>query len=104
MRDQALGGNVVFVETEPGFARAEGAESLTGRQSLQIWHPHLDDETSARLQVRGRILKAGDLRVLGCEVHDRVEDQIGNRETFLDGGRGEVADGHLDWLSAWLRF
>ena len=74
----------------------KGLNGLTGWQPLEVGHHDLDDETPAGLQVCGDILETGDLLVLGRQVHDRVEDQIGHRETLLDGGCSKVADGDAD--------
>src|SRR4051794_34238795 len=53
--------------------------------------------------MRGPVLKAGDLLILRCQVPDRVEDEVRERERRVDCGRGEVADGDPDLLSARLR-
>jgi hypothetical protein len=42
--------------------------------------------------VRGHVLEARDLRVLGRQVHDRVEDEVGDRERPVDPRRRKVAD------------
>ena len=81
----------------------ERLEDLAGRQSLQIRHPHFDHEAAARLQVRGDVLEARDLRVLRRQVHDRVEDEVREGERPVDGGRREVADRDADLLRALLR-
>jgi hypothetical protein len=52
--------------------------------------------------VAGHVLKAGDLLVLGGQVHDRVPQQVGEPERPLDPGGGEVADGHADAVAARL--
>jgi hypothetical protein len=53
--------------------------------------------------MRDDVLEARDLLVLRRQVHDRVEDAVGDRERRLDGRRGETADGHADLLVARLR-
>ena len=102
VRDQPLRGDVVLVEAEPRRADVERLEGLAGRQSLQTRHPHFDHEAAARLQVRGDVLEAGDLLVLRRQVHDRVEDEVRERERPVDPGRGEVADRDADRLAAGL--
>ena len=63
----------------------------------------LDDEAAARLEMRCGVLEAGDLLVLRRQVHDRVGDEVGDRERGLDGRRGEVADRDADPLRTGLR-
>ena len=46
--------------------------------------------------------EARDLRVLRGQVHDRVEDEVGDREAALDRGRREIADRDADLLGAGL--
>src|SRR5829696_1228592 len=101
--DQSLRRDVVLVEAQPRGAHREGSDGFTGWQPLEIGNRYLDDETPTGLQVRGDVLETGDLLVLRREVHDRVEDQIGNRKTTLNGCRGEVADRYTDLFCAWLR-
>ena len=102
MGNQTLCRDVVLIESEPGIAHGECSDGFTGWQPLKIWHPHLDHEATTRLQVSSHVLEAGDLLLLRCQIHDRVEDQIGNREKPIDGGRGEVTDRDADLLSARL--
>src|SRR6185503_12342644 len=47
--NQPLGGDVVLVESEPGFADCERPDGLTGRQPLKIRHPYLDHEATTWL-------------------------------------------------------
>ncbi len=103
MGDQALRRDVVLVEPEVRRAHVEGTERLAGREPLELRNAHLDHEAPARLEVRGDVLEARDLLVLRRQVHDRVEDEVGDRERPLDRGRGEVADRHADVLGARLR-
>jgi hypothetical protein len=51
----------------------------------------------------GDVLEARDLLVLGRQVHDRVEDEIRERERRTDGGRREVANRDADLLGPRLR-
>ena len=103
MRDQALSSDVVLVEPEVRRAHVEGLERLPGRKPLQPRYEDLDDEAAARLEMRCGVLEAGDLLVLRRQVHDRVGDEIGDRERGFDRRRGEVADRHADPLRAGLR-
>jgi hypothetical protein len=52
--------------------------------------------------VRGRVAEARDLCRLRRQVHDRVEDQVDERERPVHRGRGEVADRHADVAAARL--
>jgi hypothetical protein len=52
--------------------------------------------------MRGGVLEARDLRVLGHEVRDRVEHQVDERELAVDAGAREVAERDLDVLGARL--
>ena len=58
MRNQTLCCDVVFIESEPGIAHGECSDGFTGWQPLEIWHRHLDHETTTRLQVSSRVLEA----------------------------------------------
>jgi hypothetical protein len=78
------------------------ALTVSPREPPELWDPDLDHEAAARPEVGGHVLEAGDLLVLGRQVPDGVEDQVGDREPALDGGGGEVADGHADPLGPWL--
>ncbi len=50
----------------------------------------------------GGVLEAGDLRVLGRQVPDRVEDQVREREGAVDLRRREVTDRDPDVLGTRL--
>jgi hypothetical protein len=52
--------------------------------------------------MRGDVLEARDLPVLRRQVHDRVEDEVGDREPTFDGRRREIADRHTDLFRSWL--
>jgi len=56
-----------------------------------------------RLQVLGDVAEAVDLGVLGGQVHDRVEHQVGEPEGPLYLRRREVADAHPDPAHRGLR-
>ena len=71
-------------------------------QPPQLGHVELDDKTAAGLQVSGDVSEAGDLRRLGREVPDRVEDQVRERKGSLDGRRREVPDRDADVITAGL--
>ena len=51
----------------------------------------------------GDVGEALDLGVLGGEVRDRVENEIGQGEITLDPGGGEVANCDSNCVAAWLR-
>ena len=50
----------------------------------QIGDHCLDDEGAARLEVSYGVAEAGPLRFLIRQVHDRVEDEVCNRERTLN--------------------
>jgi hypothetical protein len=50
----------------------------------------------------GDVLEARNLSLLGSEIHDRVEDAVGEREHFIDLRRRKVADHDLDLVTAGL--
>jgi hypothetical protein len=62
----------------------------------------LDQEAPAWLELGGDVLEARDLPVLGRQVHDRVEEEVGDPEPAFDGGGRNVADRHAELLRAWL--
>ena len=64
MGDQALVGDVVLVDTDVFRAVVEHVEPLARRKRSQNGHAHLDHEAASRLEVRGHVLEARDLRVL----------------------------------------
>ena len=103
MRDQALRHDVVLVKAEPRGTHVERPDGLAGWEPLEPRNAHLDHEAPAWLELRGDVLEARDLLVLRRQVHDRVEDEVGDRERPLDRGRGEIADRHADVLGARLR-
>ena len=76
---------------------------LAGREPLELGNADLDDEAAAGLEVRRDVAEARDLRRLRRQVHDRVEDQVGDGERPVDGRRREVADRDADVLAARLR-
>src|SRR5919199_1353660 len=102
VRDQALPDNVVLVESEMRRGHVEGLKRLAGRKPPKPRYDHLDDEAAAGLEMRRDVLKAGDLLVLRGEVHDRVGDEVRDRERAVHGRRGEVPDRDADLLRARL--
>ena len=100
MGDQPLRGNVVLVESEMIGADVERAHGLTRREPLELRDAHLDHEAATRLEVRRDVLEAGDLLVLRGQVVDRVEDEVGDGERTLDGGRREITDRDADRIAA----
>ena len=103
MRDQTLVRDVVLVEPEARLAEMERTDRLAEWQPLQIGEADLDHEAATRLEVRRDVLEARNLRVLRRQVHDRVADQICERERVLDGRRREVTDRDSDLLRIRLR-
>ena len=101
--DQALVRDVVLVDPPVALAAREDAEGLTGREPLELRDHDLDDEAPAGLEMRRHVAEARDLRLLGRQVHDRVEDHVGEGERAVHLRRGEVADRHADVLAARLR-
>ena len=82
---------------------SEGPNGLTGWQPLKIGHPDLDHEAPAWLQMRGDVLEAGDLLILRRQVHDRVEDQVGETRTALDSWSWRSRRSSPDLICAGLR-
>ncbi len=97
-----LRGEVEGVEHPPFPAHVPGQHGLPGREPAQVGHPDLDDEAAAGFEVIRGGAEAGRLGVLGGQVHDRVEDQVHQRERAVDPGGGEVADGDADGVAAGL--
>jgi len=98
MRRDDLRGHVVLVDPPMRLAPVEDAERLAGRQPLEIGDQDLDHEAATRLQVRGDVPEAGDLRSLRRQVHDRVEHDVGQRERPPDPRGRHVTDRHVDTL------
>src|SRR3954466_12488343 len=96
MRNQTLSGNAVLVTPHVCRFRRKELEGLAGRKPPQTWYEHLDDEAAARLEMGCGILKAGDLLVLRRQVHDRVRDEVNDRERAVDRRCREVADRDAD--------
>lgn len=92
MGDQPLVRNVVLVDPPVGLAPIEDDEPLPGRQAPEVGNLDFDDEGATRLEVLGNVPEARDLGRLGREVHDRVEDEIGEAEGAVSPGGREVAD------------
>jgi hypothetical protein len=102
MRREVLRRDVVLVDPPLRFARVEGAASLTRREPLQLWDPDLDHKTAAGLEVGRHVAEARYLSSLRRQIHDRVEDQIGEGKRSVDGRGGEVADRYPNLFGAWL--
>jgi hypothetical protein len=75
---------------------------LPRRQQAQLRYPDFDDEAAAGVQVGRDVAEAGHLRLLRGQVHDGVEDQVGQPEGAVYPGGGEVSDGHADGVAAGL--
>src|SRR5205085_1054692 len=76
MRVQDLRGQVgVLVEADVRRLEGEHPRVLAGWQPPKVGHTDLHDETTARLEVRGRVGEAVDLLVLRGQVRDGVEDE-----------------------------
>ena len=103
MRDEALSRDVVLIEPEVRRRDVEELEPLARWEVPQPRYDHLDDEAAARLEMGGDVLEARDLLVLRRQVHDRVGDEVRDRERSLDRGRSEVADRDADLLRSRLR-
>src|SRR5262249_58296184 len=96
--------DVVLVEAEPRRAlEVERLDRLAGRETAERRQSDLDHEATALLEVCGGVLEARDLRLLGRQVHDRVEDEVDERERPVDARRPELADRHRDLRAAGLR-
>ena len=81
----------------------EEVDRLARREPLEVGDADLDHEAAAGLEVRGRVAEARDLRLLRRQVHDRVVDEIDERERPVHPRRREVADRHADVVAARLR-
>src|SRR5215831_2138496 len=102
VRAHRLRGGVVDIERPAGLADVAGQDILPGREPAQLRNVNFDDEAATGRQVGGDVAEAGHLRFLRGQVHDRVEDQVRERERPL-GPRGrEVADRHADLCAARL--
>ncbi len=75
---------------------------LARREPAEVRDHDLDHEEAAGLEVPRGVLEAHDLGLLRRQVHDRVEDEVGEPERRLDLRRCEVADRRLDLLRARL--
>ena len=102
VRAHRLRGDVVDVERPLRRAHVERHHVLPGRQPPQLGHVNLDDEAAAGLQVSRDVAEARHLRLLCRQVHDRVEDQVGDGERPVHPGGGEIADCHADRVAAGL--
>src|ERR687891_840790 len=51
-----------------------------GGSRCKLGHADLDHEAAAGLEVRGDAAEVGDLRFLRRQVHDRVEDEVRDRD------------------------
>jgi hypothetical protein len=74
----------------------EVLDRLPRRQPLKPRNHYLDDEAAGRREVRRDVAEAPDLRLLRGQVHDRVRDEVRERERALDRGSREVADRDTD--------
>ena len=97
VRAHRLGGGVVVVERPPCRAHAGTARTFCPGGSLR----RSGTPTSMTKQPPGSrcardVAEARDLRVLGGQVHDRVEDQVDDGERPVHPGGREVADRHAD--------
>lgn len=90
VRHEALRVDVVFVDADVRVAQIEDLEAL------RIWDADLDHEAAAWHEVAGGVLEARDLRILGGQVVDRVEDDVDERECSFDASRRHVADRYGD--------
>src|SRR5437867_3194948 len=84
-------------------ARGGRDDGLAGGEPLPGRDYDLDDEAAARIEMRRDIAEALDLRVLCCEVHDRVPCQVGERECAWQLRGRKVADRHVDVGGTGLR-
>jgi hypothetical protein len=103
MGGKGLRRDVVLVEAPSRLAHVEGPDRFAGREPLELGDAYLDDEAAARLDVRRDVAEAGDLLCLRRQVHDGVEDQVGDGERSVHGRRREVADRDADFFATCLR-
>jgi len=100
--DEALHGDVVLVESEPGGAYQKWPHRLAGWQSLEFRNRDLDCEAATWFQVGGSVPEAFDLFILRRQIHDRIPDHVDDLERPVDSGGGGVANGDADVLGAGL--
>src|SRR5919106_3480961 len=74
-----------------------------GGSRCKLGHADLDHEAAAGLEVRGDAAEVGDLRFLRRQVHDRVEDEVRDRDCPIHARGREVADRDADPVAARLR-
>ena len=64
------------VDADVVFCHCERNTGVAWRQLTKTGHAALDQEATTWAKMASSVLKARDLFVLRCQVHDRVEDQI----------------------------
>jgi hypothetical protein len=87
VRPRVLRRHVNLVEAEMARAHIERDDGLARHESLPRRNDDLDHEEAGRVQMPRNIEEALDLRVLRCQVHDRVSHQVreGERAIHLRG-------------------
>src|SRR5439155_20647537 len=70
----------VLVETNIPWAVSEHSGRLAGWKATEIGHADFDDEPAAGCEVSSDVAKALDLLILGGQVRDRVEHEVGEPE------------------------
>ena len=103
VRDELLVDEVEGIETDAVVLDTECLGDRPDRQTLQVWHKHLDNEVPARTQMPGGIAEARDLLGLGQEIGYGVVDQIHEVERTGHGVVRHIAHDQRDPLAAWLR-
>ena len=71
-----------------------------GGSRCKLGHADLDHEAAAGLEVRGDAAEVGDLRFLRRQVHDRVEDEVRDRDCPIHARRARPRDAKASRLSS----
>ena len=80
------------VEAHPIEGSLLHRKMLAGFDARGVGHERVDHEASARLQMRGDVAEAMQLRFLRVELEERVEHHEHEREITLDRHVGHLAD------------
>jgi hypothetical protein len=89
--------DVVLADTDVRWRRGEDMCRLAGWDALQLRDVVLDEEHTTLPEMSGGVSETLDLLVLAGQVRDCVAEEVHEAEAAsIDGGRGEVAEGHTD--------
>ena len=80
-----------IVDTDEVVCQREQHARISRWQPAKPGHGTFDHEPTAWTELTRRVLEAGHLFVLSREVHNRVEDQVDERELDIESRRSHVA-------------